>query len=444
MVFSKKNALIQALDVAGSFNHNQNLNINDESFGLGQPILGQTGSNASITDSIGNVITLIGLTGMSNNSVGRMITINNASDPNNNGTFLIINCISNNSVNIFNPNGTGNDFNNNLIEWVERSPYSLQDDLNYIRTDRKLIKGTQNYFDNVPSYNRPDNKNLLINTNLKNISGKTTDAVSYIINKSYFNIDVNQSDSFITLSSTGNFKHSDNVNTIGVPCYDFGNFSGDIASCYVHIVDGDKEGTELLVLSGPNEGERIFGIIHKGLSISPDSIEIHFYSSPFFRDYSVVNNPYIWEQNQTSKINIIYGYNERLDNLEPNALRTIPSLGILTDAGDNSIKHSKLRQLIHLADNEVGGPFEGFDSGSYSEVIYSNNSPFYSERIWYTDNTKQYKIVENIVTRNSTNMPTTITWNAYDVDGITILSSITDNIYYNNNIFEIYRTRTIN
>lgn len=104
--------------------------------------------------------------------------------------------------------------------------------------------------------------------------------------------------------------------------------------------------------------------------------------------------------------------------------------------------HKIIRQLIHLADG-VGGPFEGFASGAYREVTYPPGNPFESKVVWYTDNTKTSKIVEHSVIRNFINMPTSIIWKVYDVDGVTVLSTVTDNITYVNNIFETSRTRTI-
>ncbi len=104
--------------------------------------------------------------------------------------------------------------------------------------------------------------------------------------------------------------------------------------------------------------------------------------------------------------------------------------------------HKIIRQLIHLADG-VGGPFEGFASGAYREVTYPPGNPFESKVVWYTDNTKTSKIVEHSVIRNFINMPTSIIWKVYDVDGVTVLSTVTDNITYVNNIFETFRTRTI-
>lgn len=110
--------------------------------------------------------------------------------------------------------------------------------------------------------------------------------------------------------------------------------------------------------------------------------------------------------------------------------------------GLNRQNHKVLRQLIHLADG-VGGPFEGFPTGAYREVAYPVGKPFEQSVIWYDDNTKAKKIVEHTIVRNSINMPITITWKAYDVDGSTILSTVSDSIVYTNNIFEVSRTRTI-
>jgi hypothetical protein len=104
--------------------------------------------------------------------------------------------------------------------------------------------------------------------------------------------------------------------------------------------------------------------------------------------------------------------------------------------------HESLRQLIHLADG-VGGPFEEFASGAYREIQYPYGSPFYSVETWYTDSNKIFKIVQNTIIRNTINMPTTITWSVYDIDGITILSTVSDTIIYQNNIFEVSRTRMV-
>jgi hypothetical protein len=128
---------------------------------------------------------------------------------------------------------------------------------------------------------------------------------------------------------------------------------------------------------------------------------------------------------------------------ETSRLRTVVDYtGTCTACCINALQHAQLRQLIHLADG-VGGPFEGFASGAYRETNYPLGNPFESSEIWYTDNTKAYKIVEHNIIRNPINMPISIIWKVYDVDGITVFSTVSDNIVYTNNIFEVSRTRTI-
>jgi hypothetical protein len=99
--------------------------------------------------------------------------------------------------------------------------------------------------------------------------------------------------------------------------------------------------------------------------------------------------------------------------------------------------HETLNQLIHLA---YGGPFEGF-SGAYKEIL-PNSSPFPTNIIWWSNSTKSEKIIEKIITRNTSQLPILIIYNVYSSDGITIEASAIDNITYNG-VFEISRERTI-
>lgn len=99
--------------------------------------------------------------------------------------------------------------------------------------------------------------------------------------------------------------------------------------------------------------------------------------------------------------------------------------------------HATLRQLIHLADG--GGPFEGFASGAVEDQGPKN---FPTASIWYTDATRTKKIVEQLVTYNNNHTPATEQWKAYDVDGVTVLATVTDAITYDG-VFETSRTRTI-
>lgn len=331
MGFQRINELGQSDDIAGSANPSQNLAISEEPSGYGAAILGQTGTLAAFGSS-GSSITVTGLTGMSDASVGRMLSFTGAFNSSNNSTFQIISYNSTSSVNINNSNGLiiSPDANSGAISWIEREAYSLESDINYIRTDRKLIKGTTNYYDSLPTYTRPTDLSSNITSNLSNL--KSTDAVSYNINKSLFGALVFTSNTYITINSMGALKHSDAINKTGIPCFDHAPFTGDWQSCYVHITDGYSTGSELKVTSGTYTGERIFGITYNGSSTSPDSLEIHFYSAPFYSDYTINNTPYTWESDQVSTINLLYGFNERLDILDINAFRAVPVLGILVDA----------------------------------------------------------------------------------------------------------------
>lgn len=107
------------------------------------------------------------------------------------------------------------------------------------------------------------------------------------------------------------------------------------------------------------------------------------------------------------------------------------------DSGLSSSSHKGLRELIHLADG-VGGPFEGFASGSYRETT-PLSSPFPESIIWYTDSTKNIKIMEKLISYNH-NFPEVIMWKIYDTSGIIIITTISDIISYSG-IFESSRTR---
>lgn len=100
--------------------------------------------------------------------------------------------------------------------------------------------------------------------------------------------------------------------------------------------------------------------------------------------------------------------------------------------------HDSIRRLIHLADGS--GPFEGFASGAYKETFPTD--PFPTSIIWWTSAAKTQKIVEKTITYNPNKTPSTIAWKAYDIDGITVITTITDTINYSG-VFETSRTRTI-
>ncbi len=129
------NRIDPSVDATGTQTQKQNLIRSEEPSQLGSIISGQSGSSALIINSAGT-ITVSGLTGMTANSLGRFLTFSGAASGANNGTFAIITFNSATSVDISNISAV-TDINNGLISWIERNSYSLEDDLNYIRTDRK-------------------------------------------------------------------------------------------------------------------------------------------------------------------------------------------------------------------------------------------------------------------------------------------------------------------
>ncbi len=105
----------------------------------------------------------------------------------------------------------------------------------------------------------------------------------------------------------------------------------------------------------------------------------------------------------------------------------------LTGSGLSAAQHKSLLQLIHFIDE---GPAEGFTTGATKTVT---GTVFPTQELWKrADNTK---LVEKNITWTGP-LPTTIEWKMYDVDGTTVLATVTDTISYSG-VFETGRTRSI-
>ena len=336
---TRLNGLDQELDVLGSDAQNGTANIADEPNFLGEPAAGQTGSVAAITAAGGGIVTVTGLTGMTSASVSRFLSISGASSSGNNGTFIIVAFNSATSVNIANSSGVSPDANNNLLTWTERRPYCLEDDLDYERSDRQLIKGVP-YYSPVPTYSRPDAVTTNVPANLANIAGKTTDAKAFVVNQTFTNVPVSAGDGYVIISSPGNLKWADAVDRLGVPIFD-GADAGNWESCYVEIIagsesdydpdhDGDTD-TELTAIGGPYDGYRIFSMAYGGLGTSPNSFELEFRCVKQGFDIST-SVPYTWDGYQPDMISIYYPYRVRLDQMDENALRTLLVNGLASDS----------------------------------------------------------------------------------------------------------------
>jgi len=98
-------------------------------------------------------------------------------------------------------------------------------------------------------------------------------------------------------------------------------------------------------------------------------------------------------------------------------------------------EHRTLRQLIHFIDN---GPAEGFASGAHEETV---GTVFPSSITWWESVGKLKKIVERLITWTGVN-PTTDKWKIYDVDGSTVLWTVSDAISYSG-VFKTGMVRTI-
>jgi hypothetical protein len=343
---TRKNALDQQLDIGGSLNQLATKTLTDETSQLGEGISGQTGAGASLDSIASGIVTVSGLTGMTSASVGRFITISGAATGANNGTFLITAFNSATSVDYSNPSGVAPDGNNGAISWSEREAYSLEDDLNFVRTDRAAIKGVA--FDAaIPTYDRPTAVGTLVPADLSNIAGKTTDAKALIVNRKFEDKFVTDGYTSVTLSGVNAFNHADAIDRTGVPIFD-GADAGDNNATYAEISDGYEQ--ELLVLSGPNAGNRIYGRMRAGGSASPDSVEVEFRSVPRGDPLSS-SVAYTWEAGQPESIDIFYPYRERLDNLDENALRTTLINGLVGDQDASGIDN--IRQVLCLGPNDT-------------------------------------------------------------------------------------------
>lgn len=324
---TRENALDQALDIAGSLTKSASMTLADEPNSLGAPLSGQTGTDGYIGTVAAGIATITGLTGMTTASPGNFLTISGATNPGNNGTFVITNYISATSVDISNASAVAND---GYVTWTERQPYSLEDDLNFERTDRAAIKGVA-YSAAIPTYDRPTAVGTLIPANLSNIADKTLDAHAWVMNRLFTDDTVSEGDGYTTITDVGNLKHADAVDTTGVPIID-GADAGNYDACYVEIIDPTTE-TALTAVGGTTDGYRIFGYTRAGTtSTSPNSVEVEFRAVPY-GDALSSSVAYTWDGYQPTEVDLYYGYRTRADLIGDTDFRTTLTNGIIGDSG---------------------------------------------------------------------------------------------------------------
>lgn len=101
----------------------------------------------------------------------------------------------------------------------------------------------------------------------------------------------------------------------------------------------------------------------------------------------------------------------------------------------NPEDHKTYRHLIHFING--GGPGDGFATNPFQEVI---GTAFPSRITWWTNANKTLKIFQTEITRSGI-FPITQSYKIYDTDGVTLLKTATDIIYYNG-AFETFRSRS--
>jgi len=109
--------------------------------------------------------------------IGRFVTIA-GSGAGNNGTFLIV---SRTGTTITYTAAGGGGVENPFTGTDDvREPYTIADDINFERTDRKNIKGTAQHYTAVPTYVRPNATGTPRSANLTNLAGYTNDAKAIV------------------------------------------------------------------------------------------------------------------------------------------------------------------------------------------------------------------------------------------------------------------------
>jgi hypothetical protein len=169
----------QSLDVQGSLSVSDARTLADENLAKG--IQKSTGTGDSFT-KVGNIVTLTDAgASWTSDDIGRFVTVSTpVTTPGNAGTFMIESVPSSTQVSYTNASGASEAYSG---AWEVNDPYSLEDDLNFTRTDRKSIKGTANYYSEVPTYQRPTAVGTPVSANLTNLAGKTLDAAATVPNE---------------------------------------------------------------------------------------------------------------------------------------------------------------------------------------------------------------------------------------------------------------------
>jgi len=168
--------------------------------------------------------------------IGKFVTVASATNGANNGTFLVTAVPSGTSISYVNASGVIEASTSATYDIY--APYSIGDDIDFIASDRKAIKGTANHTSAIPTYERPTAVGTDVDANLTNIAGKTLDAKAWISTRKFENQAVAATNLVVTLSDAGNMQHADATDRTGIPIQD-GADAANLESCYTEIINPD-------------------------------------------------------------------------------------------------------------------------------------------------------------------------------------------------------------
>jgi len=171
------------LDVQGRDTINNARDLADEAAERGLQDGSQATGNGTtdgITAPVSNVQTAtVAGASFAASMIGKFVTVASATNPANNGTFLVTAVPGATQISYVNSSGVVEA--NTSATFDVFAPYSAADNVDFTATDRKNIKGTASHTTDVPTYVRPSAIGTNVPANLTNIAGNTLDAKAKVI-----------------------------------------------------------------------------------------------------------------------------------------------------------------------------------------------------------------------------------------------------------------------
>ena len=196
---------------------------------------------------------------------------------------------------------------------------TLQHDMNVFRTLLKQIKGTSNWYDELPDYFDPSNTSVNKQLTLSGIAGHTLDSktilLSIIDDNSGAGFSVSAGASGILIIPT-DARYADPVDRRGLPIYysskpvgTYYDINGPDDVCVVDILDFET-GAEFKDANG----NVIFGRLHDGDDYAGPP-EVHGEGYDVFVKFYTSQGPYTWAPSDPTKIVVVYPFRKVLSDM---------------------------------------------------------------------------------------------------------------------------------